>query len=292
MSFWIVTDACSDLPASYIKKQDRFFVAPMSYQIDGTIMEIDPLNPAADQTAHQFYERLQNGAGSTTFQINQQTWTDYLKPLLDKGEDVLAVVFSSGLSGSYEACRLAVEDLRQQYPERRVYALDSLSASLGEGLLVHHILRQRDAGLSFDETVSWARENRCKTVHWFTVDDLMFLRRGGRVSAASAAFGTMLKIKPVLHVDEEGHLIPMEKVQGRKRSIKALLEKAQETAVNIADQTVFISHADCIEDAQWLANKMKEELGVRELLIHTISPIIGSHTGQGTVALFYMANGR
>ncbi len=288
MSFWIVTDACCDLPASYIRKQERFLVAPMSYQIDGTVMEIDPLNPSADENTHQFYERLNNGATSTTFQINQQGWTDILSPLLEQGEDVLAIPFSSALSGSYEACRLAVEELRGKYPERKAYALDSLCASLGEGLLVHHVLCRRGEGMDFDATVAWAKENRTRMVHWFTVNDLMYLKRGGRVSATSAAFGTMLKIKPVLDVDMKGRLIPMEKVQGRKRSMKTLLEKAETTADHIAGQTVFISHADCIEDAQWLANKIKEELGVKEILIHTISPIIGTHTGQGTLALFYV----
>mgnify|MGYP002732682478 CR=1 FL=1 len=290
MSFWIVTDACGDLPASYLQKQERLLVAPMSYQMDGGIQEIHPLSPTAEADSHTFYQRLMAGSNATTFQINEQSWLELLSPLLERGEDVLALVFSSGLSGTYEACRLAVEKLRARYPERKIFAVDSLCASLGQGLFVHHVLTRRDAGMGFDEAARWALDNRKKIIHWFTVDDLMFLKRGGRVSATSAAFGTMLKIKPVLHVDDEGHLIPMEKVQGRKRSIKALLEKARE--VDLSGQAVFISHADCPEDAQWLADKLRAELGVQEILINTISPIIGSHTGQGTVALFYMAEKR
>lgn len=292
MSYTIVTDACCDLPASYVTGRKDFVVIPMSYQVDGEICELNPLNPSFEQSTHEFYEKLNNGANATTFQINQLGWQEALTPLLEEGKDVLAIVFSSGLSGTYLASQAAVQTLQKKYPERKIASVDSLSASMGQGLLVHYALQKRDEGLDFEQNVQWIKDNAQNTIHWFTVNDLHFLHRGGRVSAASAYFGSMLKIKPVLNVNWEGKLIPREKVQGRKRALRALLEKAQEFAIEPDKQMMFLSHGDCLEDAQWLAEKVKEELHVPEILISQIGPIIGCHSGPGTVALFFMSKGR
>ncbi len=288
MPFWIVSDACCDLPSYYIRRQERLKLLPMAYQIDGTERLYDLSREDCAQTAHTIYELLLGGASSTTAQINQQTWMDELEPILKQGDDLLALVFSSALSGTYQAAALAAEELRAKYPERRIRVLDSLSASMGEGLLVHYALQYRDAGHGVDETADWVRQNVQRFAHWFTVNDLHFLRRGGRVSATSAYLGSILKIKPVLNVDPIGRLIPREKVQGRKHSLRALFDMVKEYAFEPEKQVIFIGHGDCEKDALWLKEKLMDELRVPEVLIGMIGPIIGSHSGPGTVAVFFL----
>ncbi len=221
-----------------------------------------------------------------------EEWKEQISDLLIKGQDVLVIAFSSGLSGTYAAGVQAVKELKEQYPDRKLAIVDSLSASMGEGLLVHYALQKRQEGLTLEENAKWVEENRLNIVHWFTVDDLMFLKRGGRVSATSAYLGSIIKIKPILNVDEAGHLIPRDKVQGRKRSIRALFERTEANAVDIANQTVFISHGDCEEEAQSLADMLRVKLGVKNILMGYIGPIIGSHSGPGTIAVFFVGNGR
>lgn len=288
MAFWIVTDACCDLPATYIKKQRNFLVAPMSYQIDGDVKQIDPLDPNPEQTARAFYQKLEDGSNATTFQVTHQNWMDLLSPVCQQGDDVLVLAFSSGLSGTCASAITAVAELREKYPAQKILVVDSLCASLGEGLFVHLTLAQRDSGKGIEECHRFALDLVPRLIHWFTVDDLHFLRRGGRVSATSAYLGSILKIKPVLNVDPKGKLIPREKVQGRKRSLRSLFEKVREYAFEPEKQTMFISHGDCQEDAQWLADKLKAELHVPEVMVSPIGPIIGSHSGPGTVAMFFV----
>lgn len=288
MPFWIVTDPCCDLPAAYIKKQTDFLVLPMGYQIDGEEKEIDPLDQNLAATSHVFYQKLLGGSMCTTSQVTLQAWTDALTSLCEKGQDVLVLVFSSGLSGTCASAFAAVKEVSEKFPERKLFAVDTLAASMGHGLLIHHVLNYRDGGKSIAEAYQFALDIVPKTIHWFTVDDLHFLRRGGRVSATSAYLGSILKIKPVLNVDPKGKLIPREKVQGRKRSLRALYEKAERYADQPEKQLMMISHGDCEEDAQWLANKLKTGLGVPEVMISQIGAIIGAHSGPGTVALFFL----
>ena len=191
-----------------------------------------------------------------------------------------------------EPPRIAFEDLSAEYPEHKFLAVDSLCASMGEGLLVYHAAQQQKAGRSIEETARWLEENKLHLAHWFTVDDLNHLKRGGRVSGAAAFFGTMLNIKPVLHVDDAGHLIPMEKVRGRKASLDALVAHMEKDAVDPASQTVFISHGDCRADAEYVADLVREKFGTQDIRIHSIGPVIGSHSGPGTVALFYLGRTR
>lgn len=292
MAYWIITDACCDLPTEYISKQEDFLVVPMSYQIDGKVYELNPTKAGLDRLTHEFYDMLRDDKIATTFQVNQQAWMDVLTPHCEKGEKLLVIAFSSGLSGTYNAAKLAGQELERQYPDCAVRVIDSLSASAGQGLLVDYALQNRAKGMSFEENATWTNDNVENLIHWFTVDDLHCLKRGGRVSAASAYFGTMLKIKPVLHVDYQGHLIPMEKVQGRKHSLRSLFDKAKEFAVNPDQQTMFISHGDCLEEAQWLKEKLQTELNVPNVQLSMIGPVIGSHSGPGTVALFFMGKGR
>ena len=288
MSYWIVTDACCDLPIDYIKKQHDLYIVPMSYQIDGKIHEINLTDETLPKRVHQFYEQLTEGAVATTFQVNQSEWVDQLTPILEKGNDILMLVLSSSLSGMYQAAKAAEAELREKFPQRKIFAFDTRCASLGEGLLVHHALRYRDAGHSIEETFQWVTDNALRAIHWFTVSDLHFLHRGGRLSATSAYLGSILKIKPVLNVDPKGRLIPRIKVQGRKHSLKELYEQVEQYALNPTKQLMFISHGDCEKDALWLSDRLKDKLHVPEILLSQIGPIVGSHSGPGTVAVFFM----
>ena len=286
--YWIVTDSTSDLPLSYLEQHEKLKVVNMSYIMDGKSYVPD----GTVEGSRAIYAALRDGKVITTAQINCTEWKEHFRQLLDAGEDVLAIVFSSGLSGTCAAAMQAAEELRPKYPDRQIAVVDSLSASMGEGLLVHYVLKNRDNGMSLTDNAAWAEQNRLNMAHWFTVDDLLFLKRGGRVSAASAYLGTMIKIKPILNVDEEGHLIPREKVQGRKRSLRALADKVAEYAVAPAGQTIFISHGDCEDEANALADMLRERLGIKEILTGYIGPIVGSHSGPGTVAVFFVGDGR
>ena len=185
-----------------------------------------------------------------------------------------------------------MEELREKFPDRKIRTVDTLAASMGQGLLVYLAAKKRQEGMGLDELGDWVEENRLKLCHWFTVDDLMFLKRGGRVSGAAAVMGTMLGIKPVLHVDDEGHLIPMEKVRGRRASLDALVKHMQATAIRPAEQTVFISHGDCQADCDYVAQQLREKLGVKHIVTSCIGPVIGAHSGPGTVALFFVGEKR
>lgn len=286
--YWILTDSTADLPMAYLARQEKLRVVNMSYIMDGQSHVPD----GTDEGSRAIYRALREGKVITTAQINCEEWKAHFAALLGAGEDVLAIIFSSGLSGTYAAAVQAAEAVRPLYPDRQLAVVDSLCASLGEGLLVDYALRNRAAGMSLGENAAWVERNRLNIVHWFTVDDLMFLKRGGRVSAASAYLGTMIKIKPILHVDSAGHLIPREKVQGRKRSLRTLCDKVAQFAVNPAEQTMFISHGDCEEEALALADMLRERTGVREIMLGYIGPIVGSHSGPGTMAVFFMGQGR
>ena len=210
----------------------------------------------------------------------------------DEGKDVLCLCFSSALSTTYQSAVIAAKDLLERYPDRRIYVVDTLCASLGQGLLVWYACRKRDAGMDLEAVRDWVEENKLHLCHWFTVDDLMFLKRGGRVSATTALVGTMLQIKPVLHVDDEGHLINVSKARGRKASIDALAKKVAELGEGFDNETMFISHGDCVEDANYLAQVLKETYGVRHVHINHVGAVIGSHAGPGVLALFFMGKHR
>lgn len=239
-----------------------------------------------------FYGYLRAGDMCKTSAINTEQWTEAMEEIIKEGKDVLCLAFSSGLSGTYSASAIAAQDLTEKYPERKVYSVDTLCASMGQGLIVYLAAKKQQEGASVEEIRDWVEANKMSVAHWFTVDDLMHLKRGGRVSAATAVVGTMLKIKPVLHVDDEGKLISMEKARGRKAALNMLVDKLGETAINPAEQEVFISHGDCLADAEYVAAKIKERFGVKNVVINYIGPVIGAHAGPGTVAVFWLANQR
>jgi DegV family protein with EDD domain len=288
MSFWIVTDACCDLAASYIKQQKDLYVVPMAFQVEGKVQEIRLTDEDLPKRIQQFYDQVEEGAVATTFQVTQSEWIEHISPLLEQGNDVLLLVFSSALSGMYQTAKAAEAELRAKYPERKMYAFDTRCASMGEGLLVHYALKYRDEGHNIEETLQWVTDNALRVIHWFTVSDLLFLRRGGRLSAKSAYLGSILKIKPILNFDPLGRLLPRMKVQGRKHSLKELYEKVEQDALNPDRQTMFIGHGGCERDALWLAERLKTRLHVPEVMISYIGPIIGAHSGPGTVAVFFL----
>lgn len=292
MDFEIVTDSCCNLLEDMI---DDFgiHVLPLTFMVDGEDEVYQSYLKGERTDLKQFYTMMREGKVFKTSLPNLAESEALFRELLGSGRDVLYIAFSSGLSGTYQALSLMAAQLQEEFPERRIHVVDSLAASGGQGLLVWYAVQHARAGESIDQVRDWLEENKLHLAHWFTVDDLMFLFRGGRVSKTAAWAGTLLNIKPVLHVDDEGHLIPMEKVCGRKKSLNALIDHMEKSANKpISDQMVFITHGDCIEDAEYVAAKIKERFGVKEVVINYVDPVIGAHSGPGTMALFFLADKR
>lgn len=292
MSFELVTDSCCNLAEETI---DRYglHVLPLTFMADGEDTVYQSYLKGEKTDLSQFYKMMRDGKVFRTSLPNLSNTETLFRSLLDAGRDILYLGFSSGLSGTYEATELLAKQLRGEYPDRKIYTVDTLAASGGQGLLVWHACQHAEAGEGIDAVRDWVEGNKLRLAHWFTVDDLMFLWRGGRVSKTSAWAGTLLNIKPVLHVDDEGHLIPMEKVRGRKKSLTALLNHMEKTGTQpLADQMVFITHGDCLEEAQWLEQQIRERFGVRDIVVNCIDPVIGAHSGPGTMALFFLASSR
>lgn len=286
MSYKIITDSCCDFPGEMYAELD-LTVIPLSVEFRGQVY--DDKN---DDSLKEMYDGLRSGEEAKTSAVNPDRWAKAMEAVLAQGQDVLVLAFSSGLSTTYQSAVIAADDLREKYPGRKIYVLDTLSASMGQGLLVWYACKKRDEGMPLEELYAWVEDTKLHLCHWFTVDDLMHLKRGGRVSATTALVGTMLQIKPVLHVDNEGHLINKAKARGRKASIEALARKVEELGANYDNSTMFISHGDCREDAEYLAQLLKEKYGAKEVLISYVGAVIGSHSGPGTVALFFLGEHR
>ncbi len=282
----IITDSGCDLPKGMLSKLSVQTV-PLFVNFQGETLE-----DSVDEGIKDIYAGLRAGEAATTSAVNPDRWMEKMEGVLAQGMDVLTLTFSSGLSTTYQSAVIAGNELKEKYPDRKIIVVDSLAASLGQGLLLWYACKMKDTGMSIAELATWVEENKLHLCHWFTVDDLMYLKRGGRVSAATALLGTMLQIKPVLHVDDEGHLINVSKTRGRKASIQALAQKAVELGEGFDNSTMFICHGDCIEDAEYLASLVKEKCGVQEVFIGYTGAVIGSHSGPGTLALFFMGNHR
>lgn len=285
-NYQIITDSGCDLPA---QKLEQLGVTAIALQVNfrGQCMD-----DSVDTLAKEMYNGLRAGETATTSAVNPSRWAQVIEPALKEGKDVLVITFSSGLSATYQSAVIAAEELKETYPDRKILVVDSLCASLGQGLLVWHACKKRDEGMSLEELAVWVTEKRMNLCHWFTVDDLMYLKRGGRVSATTAVLGTMLNIKPVLHMDDEGHLINMSKCRGRKAAIEALAAKAVQLGLAGENSTMFICHGDCLEDAQYLEKKIRETTEVQEVFIGYTGAVIGSHSGPGTLALFFLGEQR
>lgn len=285
----LMTDSCCDLSAP-LAQELGILVLPLSLELSG-------------QTYHnyldgreigfsQFYDRIRAGETATTSAISVGAFEEAMRPVLESGKDILCLSFSSALSTTYQSAVIAAGEMAESFPEARIHVVDTLSASLGQGLLVYLCAKQKQAGLDIDALRDYAEQTKGRVCHWFTVDDLNHLKRGGRVSATAALFGTMLSIKPVLHVDDQGRLIPVSKARGRRAALTALVERMEQTAVDPETQTVFISHGDCLEDAQFVADEIRRRFGTEDIRINFVGPVIGNHSGPGTMALFFLGTER
>ena len=286
MDFQIITDSCCDFPTPMYGQLGLSFV-PLTVEFRGNTF--DDKN---DDTLKDMYQGLRAGEVAKTSAVNPSRWSQVMEESLAAGKDVLVLAFSSGLSTTYQSAVIAAQELTEEYPDRKIQVIDTLCASMGQGLLVWYACKKRDEGLSLDAVAQWVLDNRLHLCHWFTVDDLMYLKRGGRISAATALVGTMLQIKPLLHVDDEGHLINMTKTRGRKAAIDAMVKKAQELGTGYDNSTMFISHGDCLSDAEYLSRQLKEKCGVKDVVISYVGAVIGSHSGPGTLALFFLGSHR
>ena len=286
MSYRIITDNCCDFPADMYEEL-KLAVVPLVVRFQGK-----EVSQYSEKWLKKMYQGMREGDVATTSAVNPQGWEEVIEPVLAEGMDALVLTFSSGLSTTHQSAVIAATELAEKYPDRKIRVIDTLCASLGQGLLVWYACQKRDEGMDFDALAQWVEETKLNLCHWFTVDDLMFLKRGGRVSAATALVGTMLQIKPVLHVDDEGHLINVAKARGRKASLEALAKKVGETGLPGANDTVFISHGDCIDDVKILETILKEKYGIKNVFTYYVGAVIGSHAGPGTVALFFMGNKR
>lgn len=290
MSNYIIsTDNTTDLPKEYIEKHGLPLLF-MPCILNGTTYDGKNRLPVTD-----FYQAIRDGALPTTAQVNPEEAKKMFQDLMSENDcDILHLAFSSGLSGTYNSCRLAAQELEEENAPHKVIVIDTLCASMGEGLLVHKALENQKNGMSLEENAAWIEEHKLNLVHVFTVDDLNHLYRGGRVSKTAAIVGTMINIKPILHVDNEGHLIPISKSRGRKKSLMALLDYMEEHIGSYRDKNdiIFISHSDAKEDAEFVAEQIKKRFGISNFIIDYIGPTIGAHTGIGTVALFFMGDGR
>ena len=287
-AFDIITDSASDLTEEFLKENNVACV-PLGFTMNnvnygGT--DGEKIEPKA------FYDALRSGAMPTTYQVTSEAAKEYLEVSLQKGRDVLVVAFSSALSGTCGSFMVAAKELKEKYPDRKIEVVDSLCASMGEGLLVYYVVKKAQQGATIEEAKAFAESVKGNISHNFTVDNLFHLKRGGRISATLAIVGTVLKIKPVLHVDDEGKLVSVGKAMGRKKSLQALADNMAKNQALEEGDPIFISHGDCMEDVEYLIKILNGYFPNREIFVNYVGPVIGCHSGAGTVALFYKANGR
>ena len=285
----IMTDSSCDLPAALAEKME-LSVLPLYVDVDGRkyVNYLDEREIAFSE----IYAKLRTKCPAKTSAVNVNDFMVPMEDALKAGRDVLYIGFSSGLSSTYDAGAMAARELSERYPGRKIYTVDSLCASMGQGLLVYLAWKQKQLGRTLEQVRDYVEDNKLHLCHWFTIDDLMFLKRGGRISGATAVVGSMLSIKPIMHVDNDGHLITVGTARGRKASLKALADQAERLGVDLGIQTVFISHGDCLADANYLADIMRARFNVKEVVISYVGPVIGAHSGPGTVALFFLGRER
>ena len=282
----IFTDSSADLTAEMSAS-----LGLRTIQLD-VILEGENATPNNQVDIRDFYAKLRAKKTATTSAVGIETFYEAFEAAVKEDLDVIYLGFSSGLSGTFNASRVAMQELGEKYPDRKLYAIDTLCASMGEGLLVYLACKLKEKGADIDAVKAYVEDNKLRLCHWFTVDDLFFLKRGGRVSAATAVVGSLLAIKPVMHVDNEGKLINMAKARGRKAAVDALFGKMKETYIPDQNDVIFISHGDCIEDANYLANRIRNEFGIQQIEINYVGPVIGAHSGPGTLALFFVGTER
>ena len=284
--FVIVSDSTVDLPKEYLQAKQVPIIS-LSYIMDGvTYEEMDGLSHK------EFFEKLRTGSLPTTSQINPEQAREALEPLAKEGKDILYIGFSSGLSGSYNSVRMAAEDLKEEYPDINIITIDSLCACMGEGLLLYKALELKERGMSMKEIVEWVEANKLHICHNVTVDDLNHLHRGGRISRTTAVVGSMIKIKPIIHMSDEGKLVVIGKERGRKKSLISIVDRMEKQMQGYDNDIVMITHGDGIEDAEFVKKQVEERFGIHNVMINGTGSVIGSHTGAGVVAVFFMGDKR
>ena len=285
MAYQIITDSCCDFTEAQYSQWNV-----VSTPLTVTYNDANHENFSDEAAVKAFYDELRNGVMASTAAVNPDGWANAMEPALKEGKDVLVLAFSSGLSTTYQSAVIAGNELKETYPDRKIIVIDTLCAALGQGLLVWHASRKQAAGMEIDEVAAWVEANKLNICHWVTVDDLSHLKRGGRISATTAIVGTMLNIKPIIYIDNEGHLINTAKVRGRKTAIDYLAKKLGETCID--RETVFIGHGDCAEDAAALEAILKEKHGIKNVITGFVGPVIGAHTGPGVLVVFFMGSTR
>ena len=287
MSYQIITDSCCDLTEAMLNE-----LQVQAVPLRVVYNEESHRNFSDEAAVKKFYGELRSGVTATTAAANPEDWMAYMRPVLAEGRDLLVMTFSSALSATYQSAVIAAQELAEQFPERNIQVVDTLCASLGQGLLVWHACKKRDAGLSLEELTQWVEENKLRLCHWVTVDDLNHLKRGGRIHAATALVGTMMNIKPIIHVDDAGCLVNVAKARGRKAAIKFIADKMMQLGESYDNTTVFIAHGDCPEDAAVLETMVRENSGVQDVYTGYVGPVIGAHTGPGVLVVFFMGSER
>lgn len=282
--FIISADSTVDLPKQFLEEKQVPIVS-LSYIIDGTTYK-----DGEGLTSKEFYDKIREGAMPTTSQVNPEQARDLFEPILKEGKDILHIAFTSGLSGTYNSCRIAAEELSGEYPDRKIIVVDSLCAASGGGLLLYKALELKEQGKTLEEIATWVEENKLHVCHDVTVDDLFHLHRGGRVSKTSAVLGTIIKIKPIIHVNDEGKLIVIGKERGRKKALQTLVERMEEKSQGFENNIVMITHGDSLEDAEYVKGLIEEKFGIHNIMINPLGTVIGSHTGPGVISIFYMGN--
>lgn len=285
-NYVITVNSTVDLPKEWLEERNIPVMA-LRYTIDGETYE-----DMSGLSHKEFFQKLREGKMAVTTQMNPEEAKEKFEPILKAGNDILHLGFSSGLSGTYNSMRIAAEELAEEYPDRKIIVIDTLCACLGEGLLLYYGLKRKEEGMTIDELAQWVEENKLHVCHNVTVDDLNHLQRGGRVSKTAAILGTMVQIKPIIHMDNQGCLQVIGKERGRKKSIHKLVDMALKQYEGYENDLVMITHGDCLEDAEYLAGLVREKMGIQDILINNIGTVIGSHTGPGVLALFCMGNER
>jgi DegV family protein with EDD domain len=289
MSFKIVTDSSANLTDELIIQND-IEVISLIFRVGDK--EQYSFIKGEETNIKQYYEMMRNGETITTAQLSMTPCREIFESILKHGEDVLYIGFSSALSGSFNVADMVARELQEEYPQRKIFSVDSLCASMGQGLLVYHAALLKNEGKSIEEVRDWLINNRLNLCHWFTVADLAYLKKGGRISATTALLGTIMNIKPILHVDDEGKLVPTGKVRGRRQSLDELVNQMKLTCINPEEQMIFISHGDCMDDALYVEKLVREKMNVKDVIINYVDPVIGAHSGPGTIALFFIGSKR
>ena len=286
-TYQIISDSCCDFTAQQYRDNNVLCV-PLSVVYRGEAHD----NFSDERSVKAFYDILREGVTATTSAANPENWANVMEPVLRSGKDILVLTFTSALSMTHQAAVIAADELTEKYPDRKIRVVDTRCAALGQGLLLWYACRKRDEGLTLRELTDWVEENKLHVCHWVTVDDLSHLKRGGRISGTTALVGTMLNIKPIIHVDDEGRLVNVSKCRGRKAAMEFIAAKLGQTGKGFDNSTVFVAHGDCPDDAAALSKILKETYGVKEVITGYVGPVIGAHTGPGVLVVFFMGTKR